>query len=300
MKKRETREWVLGLGIGGKKGYEKERDDRAQVWGLSLLVPHGVKFDCIHGPSHRFAMKDLSLVRYFLGIEVASLPKGYLLSHFKYIGDLLDCARITDKMVEDIPIDAKAKFTPTDGDPLPDPSLYLRGTKFQTLLFPSTSALDLRAYCDSDWAGDVVSRKSTTGFCIFLGDSLISWKSKKQDVLSKSSTEAKYRAMTVNTSEIVWLRLLLADMGVRISRSTTLYCDHRSAIQIARNSVFHERTKHIEIDCHFTRHHFQAGTISLPFVPFALQIADVFTKPHSGQRYRFFTDKLSMFLAAAL
>ncbi|GJT91471.1 uncharacterized mitochondrial protein-like protein [Tanacetum coccineum] len=106
-------------------------------------------------------MKDLSLVRYFLGIEVASLPKGYLLSHFKYIGDLLDCARITDKMVEDIPIDAKAKFTPTDGDPLPDPSLYLRGTKFQTLLFPSTSALDLRAYCDSDWAGDVVSRKST-------------------------------------------------------------------------------------------------------------------------------------------
>ncbi|GKE67695.1 uncharacterized mitochondrial protein-like protein [Tanacetum coccineum] len=142
-------------------------------------------------------------------------------------------------------------------------------------MFPSTSALDLRAYCDSDWAGDVVSRKSTTGFCIFLGDSLISWRSKKQDVLSKSSTEAEYRAMAVTTSEIV------------------------CAIQIARNSVFHERTKHIEIDCHFTRHHLQAGTISLSFVPYALQIADVFTKPHSGPRFRFLTDKLSMFLAAA-
>ncbi|GJT04193.1 uncharacterized mitochondrial protein-like protein [Tanacetum coccineum] len=248
--------------------------------------------------AHRFAMNDLGL-----------LP------------DSLDHARITNKMVEDIPIDAKAKYTPTDGDLLPDPSLYriivgrlvylivtrpdisyaihivsqfvyaptmvhwvavlhilkyLRGTQFQTLLIPSTSALDMRAYCDSNWAGDVVSRKSTTEFCIFLGDSLISWKSKKQDVLSKSSTEAEYRAMTVTTSEIV------------------------CAIQIARNSVFHEHTKHIEINCHFTRHHLLAGTISLLFVPSALQIVDVFTKPRSGPHFRFLTDKLSMFLAATL
>ncbi|GKG14190.1 uncharacterized mitochondrial protein-like protein [Tanacetum coccineum] len=117
-------------------------------------------------------------------------------------------------MVEDIPIDAKEKYTPIDGDPLPDPIhivsqfisapttvhwavvlhilMFLRGSQFKTLLFPSMSSLDSRAYCDFDWAGDVVSCKSTTGFCIFLGDSLISWKSKKQDVLSKSSTKAEY------------------------------------------------------------------------------------------------------------
>jgi hypothetical protein len=136
--------------------------------------------------------------------------------------------------------------------------------------FPSKSALHLRAYCDSDWAGDVVSRKSTTGFCVFLGDSLISWKSKKHDVPSKSSTETEYHAMAMTTSKIVWLHWLLADMGVCISHSTPLHCDNRSAIQIARNSVFHKRTKHIEIDCHFTRHHLQDGTISLPFVPSAL------------------------------
>ncbi|GJY97784.1 uncharacterized mitochondrial protein-like protein [Tanacetum coccineum] len=203
-------------------------------------------------------------------------------------------------MVEDIPIDAKAKYISTNGDHLPDPSLYwtivgsliyLTVTRpdisyavhiFQTLLFPSTSALDLRAYCDSDWAVDVVSCKSTTGFCIFLSDSFISWKSKKQGVLSKSSNEVEYRAMAVSNIEIVWLRWLLTDMGVCIRHSTPLHCDNRSVIQIAHNSVFHERTKHIEIDCHFTRHHLQVGTIFLPFVPSALQIADVFTKPHSG------------------
>nr|GEV04679.1 uncharacterized mitochondrial protein AtMg00810-like [Tanacetum cinerariifolium] len=243
--------------------------------------------------AYRFAMKDLGLLRYFLGIDVASSPKGYILSQSKYIGDLLDRARITDKMVEDIPIDAKAKYTPRDDDHLPYPSLYraivgsliylivtrpdisyvvhivsqyfcapttvhwvavlqilryLRGTQFQILLFPSTSALDLHGYCNSDWASDVVSRKLTTGSCIFLGDSLISWKSKKQDVLFKSSTEAEYRAMAVISSEIVWLRWLLADMGVPIGNSTLLHYDNRRAIQIAHNSVFHERTKHIEID----------------------------------------------------
>ncbi|GJZ72583.1 uncharacterized mitochondrial protein-like protein, partial [Tanacetum coccineum] len=206
--------------------------------------------------SRRFAMKDLGLLRYFLGIEVASSPKGYLLSQSKYIGDLLDRARITDEMVEDIHIDAKAKYTPTNGDPLHDPSLYrtIVGslvyhqiflmlstcTQFQTLLFPSTSYLDLHAYCDADWAGDSVTRKSTTGFCVFLRDSLISWKSKKQDVLSRSSTEAEYRAMAVTTSEIVWLRWLLADMGVHITSLTPLYCDNRSGIQIVRNTVFYE------------------------------------------------------------
>ncbi|GKC23358.1 uncharacterized mitochondrial protein-like protein [Tanacetum coccineum] len=176
----------------------------------------------------------------------------------------------------------------------------VKGTQLETLLLPSTFSLDLRAYCDSDWADDVVSRKSATRFCIFLGDSLISWKSKKQDVLSKSSIKAEYRAMVVTTSEIVWLRWFLADMGVCIRYSTPLHCDNRSAIQIARNSVFLERTKHIEIDCQFTRHHLKAETISLPFLPSALQIVDVFTKPHSGPRFHFLTDKLSMFLAIAL
>jgi len=103
---------------------------------------------------------------------------------------------------------------------------YLRGTDFQSLLLSSTSSLDLRAYSDADHGSDPTDRKSVTGFCIFLGDSLISWKSKKQSIVSQSSTEAEYRAMTSTTKEIVWLRWLLADMGVFFSHPTPMYCDN--------------------------------------------------------------------------
>ena len=81
----------------------------------------------------------------------------------------------------------------------------------------------------------------------------------------------------MTTSEVLWLRWLLVDMGVCVSRPTLLHCDNRSAIQIAHNSEFHENTKRIKIDCYFTRHHLPVGTISLSFVPSALQIAYIWT-----------------------
>ena len=159
--------------------------------------------------------------------------------------------------------------------------------------------MELRAYSDVDHGSDPIYRKSVTGFYIFLGDSLISWKSKKQSIVSQSSTEVEYCAMTFTTKEIVWLCWLLADMGVSFSHPTPMYCDNQSSIQIAHNSVFYERTKYIEIDCHLTRHHLKHGTITLPFVPSSLQLADFFTKAHSISRFCFLVGKLSMLVAAA-
>jgi len=103
---------------------------------------------------------------------------------------------------------------------------YLRGIVFQSFLLSSTYSLELLAYSDADHGSDPTDRKSVTGFCIFLSDSLIFWKSKKQSIVSQSSTEAEYRAMTSTTKEIVWLRWLLADMRVFFSHPTPMYCDN--------------------------------------------------------------------------
>jgi hypothetical protein len=146
---------------------------------------------------------------------------------------------------------------------------------------------------------DPTYRKSVTKFCIFLSDSLISWKSKKQSIIFQSSIKAKYYAMASITKKIVWLRWLLADMRVFFSHPTVMYCDNQSSIQIVHNSVFYKRTKHIEIDCHFTRHHLKHDTIALLFVCSSLQIADFFTKTHSISRFCFLVGKLLMHVAAA-
>ena len=132
---------------------------------------------------------------------------------------------------------------------------YLKGTIFDGLHFSSHSSLTLQAYSDADWAGDPIDRRSTTRYCFLLGDSLISCRSKKQIVVARSSTEAEYRALPATTAKLIWLRWLLHNLGVDCSTETKIHCDNQSAIQITHNDVFHELTKHIEIDCHFIRYH---------------------------------------------
>uniref|UniRef100_A0A2N9GND3 Integrase catalytic domain-containing protein n=1 Tax=Fagus sylvatica TaxID=28930 RepID=A0A2N9GND3_FAGSY len=171
---------------------------------------------------------------------------------------------------------------------------YLKGTLFHGLHFSSQSSLTLQAYFDADWAGDPTDRRSTTGYCFLLGDSLISWRSKKQSVVARSSTEAEYRALADTTAELLWLRWLLQDLGIDCSTAVPIHCDNRSAIQIAHNDVFHERTKHIEIDCHFVRHHLLQGTLQLRSVSSQDQLADIFTKPMPPGRFRDLISKLKL------
>ena len=134
----------------------------------------------------------------------------------------------------------------------------------------------------------------SVGYCFLLGDSLISWRSKKQTVVARSSTKAEYRVLVATTAELIWLRWLLQDLGVDCSTATKLHCDNLSAIQIAHNDVFHERTKHIEIDCHFIRHHLLQGTLTFQSISSHDQLADIFTKPLSPGTFRALTSKLRM------
>ncbi|XP_019190327.1 PREDICTED: uncharacterized protein LOC109184744 [Ipomoea nil] len=155
---------------------------------------------------------------------------------------------------------------------------FLKGSPGRGLFYAANSFVKLQGFSDSDWGTCTESRKSITGYCIFLGNSLISWKTKKQATVSRSSSEAEYRALATTTCEIQWLTYLLKDLQVHIDEPTILYCDNKSAVAIGENHVFHERTKHIDIDCHVVRHKVQEGLIRLLAFPSNKQLADSFTK----------------------
>ncbi|GKV20452.1 hypothetical protein SLEP1_g30576 [Rubroshorea leprosula] len=170
---------------------------------------------------------------------------------------------------------------------------YLHGTISRGLFFSSHPCMQLQAYADADWAGCPDTRRSTTSWCVFLGDSLISWKCKKQKTVSKSTAEVEYRAMSSACSELTWLRGFLQTLTFPTPPSP-LYADNMSAIRIASNHVFHERTKHIEVDCHFIRNMYLAGAITLPYIASEHQIADIFTEAMTTARHKFLVSKLTL------
>ena len=173
---------------------------------------------------------------------------------------------------------------------------YLKSCPGQGIFLDAMSSSHITANCDSDWASCPMGRRSTTGYAIKLGNSLISWRAKKQDIVSWSSADAEYRAMAMTSCEITWLLGLLQDLGFTKQQllPVEMFCDNMTALHIARNPVFHGRTKHIEVDCHYVRDPITAGILKPAHVSTKFQLADVFTKAVPVDHFRGMLNKLGV------
>ncbi|KAG6483737.1 hypothetical protein ZIOFF_060391 [Zingiber officinale] len=172
---------------------------------------------------------------------------------------------------------------------------YLKSCPRKGLLFKGGGDLKVECYSDADWAGSRDDRRSTSGYCTFLGGNLVTWRSKKQNVCARSSAEAEYRAMAHGLAEMLWLSFLLTDIGLEVELPLRLYCDNKSASYIANNPMQHDRTKHIEIDRHFIRERLDSGELCLPYVKSEDQLADMFTKAIPQAVFDSSLSKLNMF-----
>jgi hypothetical protein len=171
---------------------------------------------------------------------------------------------------------------------------YLQGTLDYGLQLLSRSSLSLYGFSDTDWAGCLDTHYSTTGYCIYLSANCISWASKKQPTVSRSSVEVEYRSMSTTTAELTWLLFLLRNIGIHLPTPPVLFCDNTSALHLTVNLVFHARTKHIELDVHFVREKVVVGQLVTRFVPTHLQIADIFTKALSKDSFHGLRSKLGV------
>ncbi|KAM1010062.1 hypothetical protein TB1_044704 [Malus domestica] len=162
---------------------------------------------------------------------------------------------------------------------------YLKGTIDLGIQFRKGD-LNLHAFSDADWAGDPNDRRSTIGLVMFLGPNPISWSSKKQNTVSRSSTEAEYRALSSTSAEIDWITQILHFMHIDVPCPTTLYCDNLSAIALAYNPIMHQRTKHIEVDVHFVRERVAKKLLQVQFVSSTEQFADILTKGLSAPLFQ--------------
>ncbi|XP_059304047.1 uncharacterized mitochondrial protein AtMg00810-like [Lycium ferocissimum] len=138
---------------------------------------------------------------------------------------------------------------------------YIAGTKQLGLRISAQSSLNFAGFSDADWVGCPLTRRSTTGLCVFLGSNCISWSSKKQNTVAKSSAEVEYRSLVSLAMELTWITYVLKDIGLPLSRPPILFTDNISALHLTTNPVLHARTKHVELDYHFVREKVVQGAI---------------------------------------
>ena len=171
---------------------------------------------------------------------------------------------------------------------------YIKGSPRKGIFFPSDSNLHIKSFCDANWASCPDTRRSLTSYAVFWGESLISWRLKKQGFVSRSSVEAENRAMASVACEITWVLQLLKDLKITHPKPTMLFCDNLAALYIAANPVFHKWTKHIEVDCHLVKEKIMEGMIKTFHVASNSQVANIFTKTLGVCSFTRLSEKLGL------
>ena len=171
---------------------------------------------------------------------------------------------------------------------------YVKNTLNHGLVFRHSDNFKLEAFSDSDWAGCVETRKSTSGNMCRLGDCTISWRSKKQPIVALSSTEAEYIALCAATQEVVWLRRLLHGVNQKQHDPTSVFEDNQGAMSLSKNPKNHARTKHIDVKYHYVRQSVENEVIDVLYLPTADMIADTLTKGLAKPKFEKFRDAMGV------
>ena len=170
---------------------------------------------------------------------------------------------------------------------------YLKFTVSTGLKIKRSNSILVSAFSDADWAGCVDDRRSTSGFAVFLGSNLISWSSRKQATVSRS-TEAEYKAMANATAEVIWIQTLLRELGIKSPPVARLWCDNIGTTYLSANPVFYARTKHVEVDYHFVRERVAQGLLDIRLISTNDQVTDGFTKSLTTQKLQKFRHNLNL------
>ena len=171
---------------------------------------------------------------------------------------------------------------------------YLKQTIHFGLQLKQSKSHSLQVFSDTDWVGCRDDRHSTGGFCVFLGDNLISWGCKKQKTIARSSIEVEYKALANASTETKCPCAFLFELGAPVTCSPVLWCDNIGATYLSSNPVFHARTKHVEIDFHYVQDMVGNGSLVVRFLSSKDQLADIFTKPLSSSRFAMLQTNLNV------